>query len=69
MFYDRKKDEGRTNEVNSIFKQIAYLNKVSGQNEPGQNNNNVDLSGYVGLRMPSSNLIGLRPCAGAEALA
>jgi ribonuclease PH len=41
MFYDRKKDEARTDEVNSIFKQIAYLNKVSGQNEAGQNNTQV----------------------------
>ncbi len=48
MFYDRKKDEVRTDEVNSIFKQIAYLNKVLGQNETGQNNTQVDLSGQVG---------------------
>ena len=44
MFYDRKNDELRTDEVNSIFRQIAYLNKVSGQNETGQNNTRVDLS-------------------------
>ncbi len=48
MFYDRKNDEVRTDEVNSIFTHIAYLNKVSGQNETGQSNNQVDLSDQVG---------------------
>ncbi len=55
MSYDRKNDEVRTDELNSIFVQIAYLNKVSGKNETGQNNTQVDLSGQVELRMPSSN--------------
>ncbi len=48
MFYDRKNDEVRTDEVNSIFTHIAYLNKVSGQNETGQSNTQVDLSDQVG---------------------
>ena len=55
MSYDRKNDEVRTDEVNSIFKQIAYLNKVSGQNKTGQTNSNVDLSGQVGTTGQISN--------------
>ncbi len=55
MSYDRKNDEVRTEEVNSIFSHIAYLNKVSGQNEPGQNNTQVDLSDQVGRTGQISN--------------
>ena len=48
MKYDRKKDEVRTDEINSIFCQIARLSGISGQNESGQTNTSIDLSAQVG---------------------
>ncbi len=49
MYYDRKNDAVRTNEVNFIFSQIAHLTKISGGSNYEHTNNSVDMFGQVGV--------------------
>lgn len=49
IIYDRKNEVFRTEKVNEIFALIARLNSVTGENEKGQINNEVDLSNQVGM--------------------
>ncbi len=49
IVYDLKNEAFRTEKVNEVFRQIAELNSVSGQNETGQTNAEIDLSSLVGM--------------------
>jgi DNA invertase Pin-like site-specific DNA recombinase len=55
IVYDRKNGEFRTEKVNEVFRLIARLNSVSGENKTGQTNNEVDLSSEVGLTLFRTN--------------
>jgi hypothetical protein len=47
MYYDRKNDTVRTDEVNFIFSQIALLTKITGESNNEHPNNSVGMFGQV----------------------
>ena len=47
--YDRKNGAFRTEKVNEVFRCIAAMNSVSGQNKTGQNGMETNLSSLVGM--------------------
>ena len=47
--YNRKNGTFRTDKVNEVFRYIAALNSVPGDNKKGQTSNETDLSNLVGM--------------------
>lgn len=50
IYYNHKKDTVRTEKVNSVFSLIAQMTCILDKKETRQNNDELDLSGFVELR-------------------